>query len=302
MHARVETLVVVVLHMLSFGARKHRTAMSQDHLLDHRRVNSLLSSNLAKCSFELSVRYFPSCLVLDTRENQVDVCSRAQLVENLAVLAELGKCLAFHLDGTTREGEEDLLGAGGSRVLLHFNWLRLFCLLRLLDLDASEFLFNFLYRSLLNGRSAHISTGAVANARQVGDGSAVKHGRASVGVNPGVETLVVVELDLVCLGALQERSFGALDESLDLLQSHSFFLTDKLEAVHKFLVSDSPGSLRLDFSKHQVDIRGSELLVEQLEVLGQLCKRLSVHGSLFGSAVSKESCFNLASLDHLIVF
>lgn len=85
---------------------------------------------------------------------------------------------------------------------------------------------------------------------------------------------------MIGLSSLEGGASGAADSGSDVVDGDTFLLSDEFEAFLELRKGDSPLGLVLDLGEDEVDVGGSELLVEQLAVLGHLGEGFALHGFL----------------------
>ena len=122
---------------------------------------------------------------------------------------------------------------------------------------------------------------------------AIHSAGTTVGVHSSVLVSVIVEPDGFGLSSGQDRATRGRNLGTDGICSGLLFFSEEGKASLELFEGDSASSAVLDFAESQVDVGGSELLVNELVVLGTFCETLAVHGGLSGSTVVGESLLEL---------
>ena len=135
---------------------------------------------------------------------------------------------------------------------------------------------------------------------------------ASVGINSAGTAMrmntrvlirVVVEPDGFSLRASEDWTLRAGNLGMDGIRTNLLFLGKDCESSHKLIKGDPASCSLLNFREGHIDVRGGELLVNQLGVLSHLGEALAIHSGLTGATVVREcllKCFwRSVCLNHL---
>ena len=107
-------------------------------------------------------------------------------------------------------------------------------------------------------------------------------------MNTRVLIRIVMEPDGFSLRSSEDRTLGAGNFGMDGVGTNLLFLCKDCESSHKLIKGDSASSSLLNFCEGHIDVRGSELLVNQLGILCHLGEALTIHGVLTGTTVVRE--------------